>query len=386
MLVLSALGGCSGGGSALDQNFPVPTVASVPGPSGASSTTAPTRAALSAVSVSFPDPGVGWVYGTASCGLLRCVTLRRTTDGGAHWAAVDAPPFHVVGGTGGSPSGTIVFADADNGWAFTPPVDGRGELLATHDGGTSWTAQTLPPPLGATPGVEALAAGGGSVRAVVSDASSDDFAIVSSPVGSDSWNVSSVHLPLGAGPVPRFALVLTGAGALIADSDRGPVGGAALTGGTWQPWTQPCQPAGGYGDVQMAAAGPDHVVVFCPPSDYAQSPAAPALFESSDGGASFHLLHASPPARGPCLATPSAGAVVFEIVGASVGTITASFDEGRSWQDVAHFAVSAPGGDVTNPGALQFPSASRGYALTPAGAVLTSSDGGRTWTALDWGR
>jgi photosystem II stability/assembly factor-like uncharacterized protein len=95
--------------------------------------------------VAFADDGRhGWVAGGSGG---RPVILR-TADGGGRWLAARLP-----GGIDGGLS-DIGFADVRHGWAVghltgTGPANAAGGLLlATDDGGATWTARTLPDGIG----------------------------------------------------------------------------------------------------------------------------------------------------------------------------------------------------------------------------------------------
>jgi photosystem II stability/assembly factor-like uncharacterized protein len=66
-------------------------------------------------------------------GIDRPARMFRTTDGGRTWTETftnDSPGIFLDG---------LAFADAENGLAFGDPMDGRLFLIATSDGGASWT-------------------------------------------------------------------------------------------------------------------------------------------------------------------------------------------------------------------------------------------------------
>jgi photosystem II stability/assembly factor-like uncharacterized protein len=82
--------------------------------------------------------------------------LFHTKDGGATWQVAwrsDHPDAFLD---------AVDFVDAQQGFAFGDPLDGRFVTLATHDGGASWQATNpAPPPL---PGEAAFAASGTCVK------------------------------------------------------------------------------------------------------------------------------------------------------------------------------------------------------------------------------
>ena len=89
-------------------------------------------------SVTWDSLSTGWIMGPAGtpghCGAHQdstiCTSVARTSDGGATWHGLPAPP---VGGPEG-PTGVtgLRFLNGSYGWAFGP------ELWATDDGGEHW--------------------------------------------------------------------------------------------------------------------------------------------------------------------------------------------------------------------------------------------------------
>ena len=89
-------------------------------------------------SVTWVSVSTGWIMGPAGtpghCGAHQdsaiCTSLARTSDGGATWHGLPAPP---VGGPEGLTGVTgLRFLNGAYGWAFGP------ELWATNDGGEHW--------------------------------------------------------------------------------------------------------------------------------------------------------------------------------------------------------------------------------------------------------
>jgi hypothetical protein len=78
-----------------------------------------------------------WVLGAVPCGAKDCLSIKTTTNGGATFRSLPAPPGAFA--PGAPPAGSSIrFADARDGWAFGP------KLFATHDGGLHWTAIRMP--------------------------------------------------------------------------------------------------------------------------------------------------------------------------------------------------------------------------------------------------
>ena len=118
-------------------------------------------------SVTFVSATTGFVIGIDStCAAGSCVALARTSDAGATWVSLPAPPAAYVNRFGTSATAPAVsevrFADALDGWIYGP------SLFATHDGGATWQQLDL----GGS--VVALETSGGFVDAVVSPCSTQE--------------------------------------------------------------------------------------------------------------------------------------------------------------------------------------------------------------------
>ena len=79
-------------------------------------------------SVSFPDPGNGWIGGTA---------LYRTRDGGLTWEKI-------MGAPSDPEVRDVVFIDENKGWIAA----GANGLLVTDDGGSVWKSVSAEMPEG----------------------------------------------------------------------------------------------------------------------------------------------------------------------------------------------------------------------------------------------
>jgi hypothetical protein len=295
-------------------------------------------------SVSFPSPELGWVLGDVPCARTRCVLLLRTTDGGATWRAVRPPPVLAPSDANYDFGAVIVFADSRDGWEYSPF---RHELSSTHNGGSRWSTPLLP---GAKASyvVAALAATSAGASLVVgpglASASEPQFAIYDSPVSHDQWRRSSTTIPFGAGPIPSIQLLREGSAGWILENDRLVVAGARLVNGSWVNWNPPCtySPSTNlsYGEARLAATSGSQLAAACFQSPYGASFPA-ALFQSSDGGATFLKVAGLPTLNGPTFfASPVLGVCLFE----DFGDITATFDSGANWEQVAMFPTTAAPG------------------------------------------
>jgi len=86
--------------------------------------------------MAFVSPAAGWLGGGGGCHAGGCAPeLAKTSDGGATWQSESVPLSGEVAG--------ISFPDALHGWA----VSGNG-IVSTSDGGGSWQAESVPAPGG----------------------------------------------------------------------------------------------------------------------------------------------------------------------------------------------------------------------------------------------
>jgi photosystem II stability/assembly factor-like uncharacterized protein len=88
----------------------------------------------------FLDESHGWILGEVAVpldgGVVQSVTLiLATADGGATWSEQSRTPDTVMW--------DLDFLDANRGWAIGN-VMGAGRLLTTTDGGVNWTLSTVP--------------------------------------------------------------------------------------------------------------------------------------------------------------------------------------------------------------------------------------------------
>ena len=83
------------------------------------------------VSISFIDAQNGWaVFRLPSSANFSTAALYRTQDGGVTWQALPEPP-----------GAQVTFVSAQDGWALSGPLPDH--LYRTQDGGLSWTEQVV---------------------------------------------------------------------------------------------------------------------------------------------------------------------------------------------------------------------------------------------------
>jgi photosystem II stability/assembly factor-like uncharacterized protein len=354
-----------------------PTKPALLTPTGPALVPLPPISASLLLSASFISTTTGWVLGESPCSDRRCFSLLKTLDGGVSWSQVTAPPFSASPAYAEFEFARIVFADADDGWAYddNEEVGATGyQLFATHDGGSTWTQIQLGAPN--KWGIAALDTAAGHVWAVIyGDTSSNDYSILGSSANEDGWTAASLTLPLGAGGGPGFQVVLEGSNGWIVDYDRGTLAGALLNNGVWATWTPPCE-GRSYGDAELAGISTKYLVAFCPPNLDANNPPPAALFASTDGGQSFHELTSTLPSSvGSLTGSPNGALFCFDPQG-----IAASFDGGATWQTALSLAAdqSSPAPSV----GIAFVTSSVGYATTPTGELFKTVDSGHYWQSV----
>jgi photosystem II stability/assembly factor-like uncharacterized protein len=228
----------------------------------------------------FVDPNDGWLIEDSAANALGR-SIYFTTDGGTDW--------NLISGNAGV-CDSVAFTSANNGWSSCTDGNnsalGDAELLVSRDGGRSWTTQYLP-----------------------------------SPPGGCSC---STDVPLFTDRDHGFAIVLGNANyGLLMTTDGG------------QTWRSAVGVPRGWFPV-AAALDPAHIWLLV--TSGSGKGAAPTLFRSVDGGA--------------------------------------------TWSSVAA-GIPVVGGDVVS---LQFLDADHGFVIqsgVPGGQMLATTDGGRSWTAID---
>lgn len=284
----------------------------------------------------FVSPAPGLVVAANGAG-----DLYRSTDTGASWTRVYASP-----GPGQSffASSTLTFADAQTGYFGF----GDGLVVATGDGGASWTQLTS----GAAANLADLArfADGGLV------AVGDEGTVLVSAAGAAHWvlrprpterDLAAVQV------VDDRLLVVDSIGRVYQSTDRGLTW---TTGGANPPGLEAR-------DLQFESTTHGWVI--------GAGSQGSALFRTTDGGASWAPL-------GDFLGLHTA----VDFIGASGwaarfdGRIRRTVDGGATWTETQLPGFDPPTYD------LDFWDASIGYAVGDNGLVARSDDGGLTWTAL----
>ncbi len=213
--------------------------------------------------------------------------LFRTDDGGATWVetfVMDEPQGFLD---------CMAFVDDARGWAYGDAVDGVLYLLATTDGGRSWSrvpAASLPPALDSEGGFAAsgaCVAPAGRDGVVVATGNGPRPRLLRTRDGGGAWEVQD--LPLTAGPAAGATAVGVGAdgfawavGGAIGDPLEGPRVAVSTDGGaTWTPGPgEPALEGPLYGGARAPGA-PGPVLAAVGPGGVAWS---------GDGGATWTTL------------------------------------------------------------------------------------------------
>ncbi|MCW3030968.1 MAG: hypothetical protein JWM66_1101 [Solirubrobacterales bacterium] len=297
------------------------------------------------------EPVQAFSFVTAQVGfvLLRNGSVLATSDGGSTFSRrTGVPGTGASSGGGGNTGIDVHFTTPTNGVVFAgPPSGGQSTEFKTSDGGVSWTPVTLP------------SANIGSVRFI--DAT-HAFAIgpntlLSSADGGATWTSE----PIAAGnsfnsidcaDAKTCTLTITGGAHLVRTSDGG------ATSSTITPSSAPILGAAYASATRVVGIGIGGATVVSNDGGATFSSA------SSDIGGSYKSLRAGP------------GGLVY--APGTNGTIALSTNGGASWSTIAT-QTSITLRDVS------FASSSLGYALDMAGGLQLTTNGGTSWKTLDPG-
>jgi photosystem II stability/assembly factor-like uncharacterized protein len=334
--------------------------------------------------VSFVSPGRGWVLGRSGC--QDCAGLLLTGDGGGRWTVLPALPAP-LGYYNSSANAVmeVAFADAANGFLYGPG------LLATHDGGRSWSRQPLPP-------VQALSVGSRYAYALTL-AQPGGSALWRTAIGSGGW--ARLPLPAGASPPslsPGYGTLLLyaegGTLVLLRPGFTGPrvtpgqVGQlwVSLDNGTdWRARPVPCTPpdGGGAAVLSIALRHPDAWLLDCFDSEQSsqEQNTQHHLYGTTDAGLSWVRLPDPTSQNMPDLLADNGSGHAFLATEGIADTLVGSFDGGQHWQ-----TLLTSGGSFYGWADLRFVNAETGFVVGPTHYspehLYRTDDGGRTWRPL----
>ncbi|HUY96463.1 MAG TPA: hypothetical protein VMW47_02395 [Verrucomicrobiae bacterium] len=275
-----------------------PTAPATPRPTAAARIPAGTQL----TDISFVSPTLGFALGENCVAAPTCrAVVVATTDGGTSWTASSAPPA-AVGSTAvtTTPSepvatvGRLTFANPLDGWAWGPG------LYATSNGAVSWAKVAAAGP------VLGLTVVGGEVWAVEADCGGATggacpLVLETAPISGGTWS------PLAGVPAvdamsASLAATAGGDAWLEAAVPAGAGSGTSLLldatgdgGATWAARTVPCPLAPPGTTDPLAAYGSATLWIGCVSEPGAGSQSK-AIYTSADGGASWSLAGSSGPA------------------------------------------------------------------------------------------
>lgn len=281
--------------------------------------------------------------------LLRSGSVLATHDGGATFSrATGIPGTPASSGGGGNAGIDVHFTDANNGIAFAGPAgSGQSTELRTGDGGVSWTPVGLP---------------AANVTAVHFVDATHVFAIgpktlLSSADGGATWATQAIGAASSFNSIDcsePMTCVLTVAGGdhLVRTTDGG------ATSSSITPSSAPILGAAYSTATRVVGVGSGGATVL-----------------SNDGGAKFSAASSDIGGRYSRLRKGPGGLVLAP--GAN-GVLAISTDGGAGWATLAT-QTSANLIDAS------FASATVGYALDATGGLQLTSNGGSSWRTLDPG-
>jgi photosystem II stability/assembly factor-like uncharacterized protein len=236
---------------------------------------------------------------------VETFSLWRTSDAGVTWTPVTAVPTPTKGGAIPTDCFTLGmgWSTPSTGWITgacpvgTPTED---QLLATHDGGRTWTPQPLPSPPGSAvdglfppqfsdsqDGVMAGVVGSGLPAYVTHD-------------GGSTWRWEDGALPSPGTLVTinNFPVASTTSGVMVALLTDGAIAETSDGGQTWSS-------AGQHPEVSGQARGMANID-FVDATHGFISLSSGALYSTSDGGRTIRLVYQSPAEPLPPGSTPPA--------------------------------------------------------------------------------
>ncbi|HXL92732.1 MAG TPA: hypothetical protein VN969_27685 [Streptosporangiaceae bacterium] len=348
-----------------------------PSPAG-SGAAASTQAGFEPAAVSFVSASNGWVLGLSGC--ARCAALRETRDGGSTWTALPSLPAPLGYYTSAPVTGVtqVAFADAASGFLYGP------ELLATSDGGRTWSRESLPP-------VQDLVTGNGYAYALTSAAAGATDRLWRTAIGSGRWAM----LPVPAGPRPGSPSFIYASGTTIVLLQQGTISpGSASTaavagalwlstdsGMTWQARTLPCTGTNGDASVLSIALGHPHAwLLDCFDNEQSQQEQNTQhhLFGTANAGLSWVRLPDPSRHNEPAALADNGAGHAFLATQGTVDTLLGTFDGGLHWS-----VLITSGGSFYGWSGPVFPTASTGFVVGPTHYapehLYRTTDGGRSW-------
>ncbi len=337
-------------------------------------------------STSWTTPRDGWVFGYSLCWPSgpgeggQCPVLLHTTDGGAHWTRMPAPPIR------SSPSHDQVrvsfasrFGDFTHHRSIGLITNGL-ELYASYDGGRTWRAEQLAgdrQPVF----VGDLAATHRSAYVLLASGTGQDrrTEVYRSPIGERAWSaVPGVRIPGSGGAAyasgavaARVSSVAVSLGQVFSPTRYWT---SASDGGDWTSRSTPCREEA---STDLGLTAPGAVYALCS-SNPGRGRMDKDVRQAGEGG-TFTTV-GSAPATGITtdFAVSPSGTLAVGATGGDESFVHVSFDGGRSWQTTMAVPERGPVHDLAftddRHGTLV-----AGYPGLRTSQLYRTDDGGRTW-------
>ncbi|HVN84741.1 MAG TPA: YCF48-related protein [Candidatus Binatia bacterium] len=141
--------------------------------------------------VSFPTPDHAWIVGEFG-------VILASSDGGATWSAQKSPVQSTLFG--------VTFTDANDGWS----VGLASIMLRTHDGGQTWERATVPTRPGFSLSLYSIKVAGSYAWAI-----GDSGYLLTSTDGGDSWKLADIPIQLASSWFRGVSLIPDGRGLIV---------------------------------------------------------------------------------------------------------------------------------------------------------------------------
>jgi photosystem II stability/assembly factor-like uncharacterized protein len=203
----------------------------------------PFKTTDSVVRLTFASQRFGWLLPEIPFGGQGAPRpwLYRTADGGMHWSSVSAPPPGQWGSNDFCRALSLVFVSTVTGWLSVSCRSGS-RFFVTHDGGVTWSVQSLPVSLRPMDDANILPgpqfADGAGFLTVAYGAGTP--VLLGSQDSGQTWRPLTV--PPAAGQYPQVTFFSAKQGILVAAGSQAAIGGVfyltADGGKTWAPVLQ----------------------------------------------------------------------------------------------------------------------------------------------------
>jgi photosystem II stability/assembly factor-like uncharacterized protein len=337
-------------------------------------------------STSWTTPRDGWVFGYSLCWPSgpgeggQCPVLLHTTDGGAHWSRVPAPPIR------SSPSHAqvrVLFASRFGDFVHHRSVGlvtNGLELYATYDGGRTWRAEQL---AGDSQPVFVgdLAATHRSAYVLLASGSGQDrrTEVYRTPIGERAWSAVPGVRIAGNGGAAYASGAIAARGSFVAAS-LGQVFSptrywtSASDGADWTSRSTPCREEA---STDLGLTAPGGVYALCS-SNPGRGDMDKDIRLATGDGAFVDAGTAPRVGITTDFAVSPGGALAVGATGGDESFVHMSFDGGRTWQTTLAAQERGPVFDLAFTDD-QHGTLVAGYPGLHTSQLYRTDDGGRTW-------